>query len=207
MGELRVTPVTPALAAACAALERRCFPHADPAELIGESDVLAQCEVFPEGFFVVLDGDEVVGQAAGIFVDFDFDHPQHRILEVVGADYCRNHRPDGAWYYGTDIAVDPAHRRRGIGRRLYDLRKDLVRRTNRRGIVAGAHLPGFAEHKHAMSAEAYIAAVARGERHDPTLSFQLGQGFRAVAALADYLHDPSIDSWAALIVWDNPDHR
>ena len=46
----------------------------------------------------------------------------------------------------------------------------------------------------------------RGDLQDPTLSFQLTNGFRAVAALPGYMEDPLVDDWAVLIVWDNPDH-
>lgn len=207
MAELRVTHITPELAPAVGALERQCFPHADPSELIDMEDALESSRIFPEGFFVILDGDRVVGQGAGIFLDFDFEHPQHNILEITGAHQCANHRADAPWYYGTDIAVHPEYRRRGIGRMLYDLRKDLVRRHNKRGIIAGGHIPGFAAHKHAMSAAEYIDRVVRGEQYDPTLSFQLRNGFRVVCALENYLKDEATDSWSALIVWDNPDYR
>lgn len=199
---LRVETVTAARAPACAALERACFPHANPAELIGEEDVRAYAERFPEGFFVVLDGDRVVGQGAGIFLDFDFARPQHTILGLTGEHQCANHDPDGAWYYGTDLAVHPDWRRRGIGRMLYDLRKDLVRRHDKRGILAGAHLPGYARWKDRIGAEAYIEKVVAGELVDETLTFQLHQGFRAVCALEGYLEDPETGSWAALIVWE-----
>lgn len=207
MSALRVVQVTEALAPACGALERLCFPHADPAELIDVEDVVESSRTFPEGFFVVLDGARVVGQGAGIFINFDFERPQHTILSITGIHQCGNHTPDGEWYYGTDIAVHPEYRRRGIGRMLYDLRKDLVRRFDKRGILAGGHIPGFAEHKRRMSAEDYIDRVARGELYDPTLSFQLHNGFRVVCALPDYLKDEATDSWSALIVWENPDRR
>jgi hypothetical protein len=38
--------------------------------------------------------------------------------------------------------------RRGIGKRLYELRKEVVRRYNKKGIIAGGHIVGFADHKH-----------------------------------------------------------
>lgn len=204
---LRVVSVTEALAPACGALELLCFPHADPAQLIDVEDVVASSQIFPEGFFVILDGEQVVGQAAGIFLDFDFSRPQHTILSITGVHQCGNHRPDGAWYYGTDMAVHPDQRRRGIGRMLYELRKDLVRRHHKRGILAGASIPGFADQKQMMSAAEYIDKVVRGELYDPTLSFQLHNGFRVVTPLENYLKDDAIDSWAALIVWDNPEFR
>ena len=202
-GDLRVTNLTPELAPQCAALELMAFPDADPGELISEEDMLAYAEVFPEGFFVILEADRVVGQGAGIFVDFDFDHPQHTIREITGENQCRNHDPSGAWYYGTDIVVHPDYRRRGIGSRLYELRKDLVRRHAKKGIIAGGYLADFKNHKHAMSAEQYVAKVAAGELYDRTLSFQIGNGFAARGVLADYLADEANDGWAALIVWEN----
>lgn len=190
----------------CAFLELAAFPHADPEDLLSADDLAAYVRTFPEGFFVCLDGDRVVGQAGGIFVDFDFDHPQHTIAGVTGEHHCGNHNPDGAWYYGTDIVVDPEYRRRGIGKRLYELRKELVRQHNRRGIIAGGYIHGFAEHKGNMSAAGYVEKVATGELYDRTLSFQLENGFEVKGVLANYIDDSDVDGWAALIVWRNLDY-
>lgn len=199
---LRVVHLTEALAGPCAALERACFPHADPAEILSEADLRASARTFPEGFFVVLAGDEVVAQAGGIFLDFDWDHPQHRIVDLCGEHQCGAHDPAGAWYYGTDLAVHNRWRGRGLARWLYNLRKELVFQHRKRGILAGAHLPGFALVKHELSADQYITEVAAGHRHDATLSVQLRNGFVAVCALRDYLADSATDGWAALIRWD-----
>ena len=207
MSGLRYTNLSADLAEQCGALERLSFPHADPAELISVEDFRAYARVFPEGFFVCLDGDRVVGQGGGIFLDFDFDHPQHTIVGITGEHQCGNHDPAGAWYYGTDIVVHPEYRRRGIGQRLYDLRKELVRRHDKRGIIAGGHIPGFAAHKREMSAEDYVAKVAAGSLYDATLSFQLQNGFEVRGVLANYIRDDAIDGWAALIVWENPDYH
>lgn len=187
-------------------LERICFPTTDPADLTSSETVRMQYEKFPEGAFVVLDDDRVVGFAMGIFVDFDFDHPQHHIDEAVGPTGADFHDPHGEWYYGTDIAVHPDYRGRGIGKHLYELRKDLVRRHNRAGIVAGGVIPGYAEHKDEMTASEYVERVAAGELTDPTLSFQIASGFEARGVIANYMHDPAVDSWASLIVWRNPDY-
>lgn len=193
--------------AGAAACERIAFPTANPADLLGVAEFQAYLDAFPDGVFVALAGAQVVGVGAGIFVDFDFDQIEHTIWEVAGEHQCGAHDPDGAWYYGTDITVLAEYRRRGIGRHLYDLRKEFARRHNRRGIVAGAHLPGFAEHKADMSAETYVAKVVAGELSDPTLSFQLANGFEARGVIDYYFEDPAIDHKAALIVWENPDFR
>ena len=149
----------------------------------------------------------VVGQAGVIFLDFDFDHPQHTIVGITGANQCGNHDPEAAWYYGTDIVVHPEHRRRGIGRKLYELRKGVVRTYNKRGIIAGGHIAGYADHKHRLSAAEYCDQVSKGELYDSTLTFQLDNGFEVRGVLADYIEEAAIDNWAALIVWESPDYR
>lgn len=207
MGELRYVNLTPEFAPQCAELELASFPEAEPADLISEEDFRAYAKTFPEGFFLCLDGDRLVGQGAGIFLDFDFDHPQHSIVGITGEHQCGNHDPEGDWYYGTDIVVSPDYRRRGIGKRLYELRKDVVRRYNKKGIIAGGHIVGFADHKHYLSADEYIEKVARREIYDATLTFQLDNGFEALCALADYIEEEALDNWAALIVWKNPQYE
>jgi len=207
MGELRYVNLTPELVPQCAELELLSFPHANPEELISEEDFAAYARTFPEGFFVCLDGDRVAGQGGGIFLDFDFDHPQHTIVGITGEHQCGNHDPEGEWYYGTDIVVHPDYRRRGIGRQLYGLRKDLVRRWNKRGIIAGGHIPDFVNHKHELSAAEYVEKVAAGELYDSTLSFQLENGFEVRGVLENYIEDEATDGWSALIVWENPDYK
>ncbi len=81
-----------------------------------------------------------------------------------------------------------------------------MRRHNKRGIIAGGHIPDFAKHKHEMSAAEYVEKVAAGELYDATLTFQLENGFRVRGVLENYIHDEATDSWSALIVWDNPDY-
>jgi GNAT superfamily N-acetyltransferase len=204
---LKVVNLTADLAGQCAALELAAFPHANAEDLLSEADIRAYAETFPEGFFVVLDGERVAGQGAGIFLDFDFDHPQHTIAEIAGEHQCANHTPDGAWYYGTDMAVHPDYRRRGIGRMLYEVRKDLVRRHNKRGIIAGGHMPGYGRHRNDMTTAEYIARVAAGDLYDPTLSFQIENGFRIITILHNYIRDEITGGDSALIVWENPDYR
>jgi GNAT superfamily N-acetyltransferase len=156
--------------------------------------------------FVNLTGDLAPQRAALELASFPHTDPEELISEADMRAYARTF-PDGDWYYGTDIVVHPDYRRRGIGQKLYDLRKDLVRRRARRGIIAGGHIPGFADHKHRMSATDYVSQVAAGGIHDATLSFQLQNGFEARGVLENYIDDEATDGWSALIVWENPDYR
>jgi GNAT superfamily N-acetyltransferase len=186
-------------------LELLCFPDIDPSDLLSVEGVEIQARVFPEGAFMVLDGDRVVAMASGIFVDYDISEPQHNMTEVVGPTGVENHDPDGDWYYGIDIAVHPDHRGRGIGRRLYELRKQLIRDAGKKGFIAGGVIPGFAHYKATMTAAEYVDAVAAGELVDPTLSMQIANGFEVRGVVADYVEDVTTEGWASFIVWFNPD--
>jgi hypothetical protein len=55
-----------------------------------------------------------------------------------------------------------------------------------------------------MTIHQYVAKVIAGDLTDPTLSFQMSQGFEVRGMLENYIEDESDDGWAALIVWENP---
>jgi len=206
MPDLVYTRATRAYAPQLRELELVCFPTLGGADLLTEEEVRVQEEVFPEGAFMVLDGERVVGMASGIFINYDLSNLQHSLYDIAGEDGLNAHEPDGEWYYGLDIAVHPDYRGLGIGKRLYELRKQVVKDFNKHGIIAGGVIPGYADHKHEMSAEAYVEAVTAGDLFDSTLSFQLANGFEALGAIADFVHDEATGGWASFIVWYNPNY-
>lgn len=204
---IELVTLEPKHAQALEKLQITCFPTLAAHELMREEHFLSHCHIFPEGSFVALDGSNVVGLGSGFLTDFDFKNTHHTFKDIITGGYYTNHDPAGAWYYGADISVHPEYRGRGIGKLLYEARKDLVRRSNRRGIVAGGVLPGYAEHKGQLTVAEYVEKVVAGELFDATLSFQLKNGFSVVDLLENYLEDEASDNWATLIVWENPDYR
>jgi GNAT superfamily N-acetyltransferase len=200
---IEISNLDASLADALEEIEHLSFPMANRDDLLSADDIRAYAAVFPEGYFVAIVDGRPVGQGAGIYLDFDFANPQHTIAGITGEHQCANHDPQGDWYYGTDISVHPDYRGQGIGHRLYQARKDLVRRDGKRGIIAGASLPGYYHHKGSMSARDYVDRVVAGELGDPTLSFQLSNGFEVRGMLERYLDDEADDGWAALIVWES----
>lgn len=188
-------------------LELSVFDTIDPSDLYDAPELTRLAEAFPEGNFVVLDGDKPIGMGLGLFVEFDFEHTDHRLADITGDDGISNHSMDHPWYYGTDISVYPEYRGRGIGRQLYELRKGCVRTFNKEGIVAGGVIPGFRRHKAEMSAEEYVGKVVAGELYDPTTTFQIENGFEVLGVLSGYVDDASVDGHSTLIRWTNPDYR
>jgi len=188
-----------------AALELASYPTADPEDLYDQGSLTTLAGDFPEGCFAGFDDGALVAMGLGLRKNFDLGNPQHTIDDIVPHDPGRSgHEPDGPWYYGTGISVRPEYRRRGIGRELYALRKRVCAELDLNGIVAGGVMPGYAEHINTMSADDYIAEVRSGALYDPTLTFQVENGFELGPALENYITDPAVNSYASLIVWHNP---
>jgi predicted N-acetyltransferase YhbS len=188
-------------------LQRDCFPTLGENELMRAEHFRNHAKLFPEGNFVAQTKDHVVGLGSGFLIDFDFDHADHTFQDIIDGGFYTHHDPDGDYYYGADISVHPKWRRRGIGRRLYRARKEVVRRLNRKGIVAGGLIPDYAKHKHKLSPQDYVQKVVAHKLHDSTLSFQLSQGFKVRGLLENYIEDEASDNWSTLIVWENPDYK
>ncbi len=190
------------------AVQRACFPTLAEEEIITAAHYAAHIQRFPEGQFVVLnEAGRVVACSTDFRTRVDFDHFQHRYFEAVDRNWLGRHDPEGDWLYGADIGVLPQYRRKGIAFLLYEARRNLIRRLNLKGHVAGGLLRGFPEYKEKMSPEEYVARVTSGELFDPTLSVQLKAGFKVHGVIHNYVDDPSCDGKAAFIVWRNPDYR
>lgn len=102
--------------------------------------------------------------------------------------------------------VDPELRGLGIGKLLYAARRDLVKRLGLLRIRAGARLRGYSKVAGRMTAEQYTIEIVQGRLTDPTLSFQLKQGFEVLAVVSDYLrHDLESLGHASVIEWMNAD--
>lgn len=207
MSNLVITTLKPEHFEQLEQLQRTVYPTLGAQELMRVEHFASQYRIFPEGQIVVLDGARVIGQGSGFFLDFDFEHPAHTFAGICDNFYFRTHDPNGAYYYGADISVHPDYRGRGIGKMIYQARKELLRRYNRRGIVAGGLIPGYVRFKKRMSVQEYVDLVVAGELTDPTLTFQLKQGFVVRGLIENYIEDSASDNWATLIVWENPDYR
>ncbi len=188
------------------ALTEAVYPSSPPWT---RAQLASHLKVFPEGQFVAVMGDRVVGMAASLIVywdDYDFSTSWRDFTE--GGTFV-NHDPErGRTLYAAEVMVAPDLQGRGIGRMLYAARRDLVRRLGLQRIRAGARLRGYHRYAKDMTPEQYVAAVAAGEIADPTLTFQIKRGFRVLGAVEEYLHhDPESLGHAAVIEWINPDFQ
>ncbi|MEO8703484.1 MAG: GNAT family N-acetyltransferase [Kofleriaceae bacterium] len=183
-------------------LQRIVFPTLAPEERFEARHYLRHVEQFPEGQLCVVDTEtaRVVGMTSTIRMDFDFAHPDHTFADVIQGGWLTSHQPAGRWLYGADIGTHPDYRRRGIARRLYGARHELVRRLGLDGQVTVGMLSGYGAVKDSISAAQYVAELAAGTRADPTISAQLRIGFEMRTLAPNYINDPVCDGNGIVLV-------
>lgn len=187
------------------ALTEAVYPSSRP---WSEDQLASHLNQFPEGQLVAaLEGTErVVGMAASLVIAWEDYTPSGNWGAFTAHGTFTNHDPTGRTLYGAEVMVHPEMQRRRIGKRLYRAREALVRRLGLLRIRAGARLRGYSRYAARMTAEEYVLAILKGKLKDPTLSFQLREGFRVFAVVSDYLkNDPASLGHAALIEWLNPE--
>ncbi|CAN5534975.1 hypothetical protein BH20VER3_BH20VER3_07730 [soil metagenome] len=180
--------------------------HASPSWAVAQ--LTSHLEVFPEGQFVAVEegSGRVLGMAASLIVLWDDYDMMTNWRDFTEYGTFRNHNPAGRTLYGAEVMVRPKEQSRGIGKKLYQARRALVRQLELLRIRAGARLSGYHRYARRLTAEQYVLRVMAGDLSDPTLSFQLKQGFVPLAVTADYLHhDPESLGYAAVIEWLNPE--
>ncbi len=203
--QVRVRNTEPRDFAAITDLCRRIYPETPPWEA---GQLSSHLRLFPEGQFVAVFGPEekVVGMAASLIVHWDHYHMLDDWQRFTTDGMFTNHDPEhGHTLYGAEVIVDPELQHHGIGDKLYAARRTLTEQKKLRRIRAGSRLRGYSHWAPRMTPEDYVIAVVHEREHDPTLSFQLQEGFHVLAVVPHYLSDdPDSLGYAAVIEWLNP---
>ena len=185
---------------------RRIYPDTPPWDA---AQLSSHLKVFPEGQFVAVYGsdEKVVGMSASLIVDWE-DYALLDSWDQFTADgMFTNHDPKrGRTLYGAEVIVDPTLQHHGIGDKIYCARRVLTESHKLLRIRAGSRLRGYGLHAAQLQPEDYVVDVVEGVVHDPTLSFQLKEGFHVLAVVPHYLtDDPESLGFAAVIEWLNPE--
>lgn len=174
----------------------------------GETHLLSHQRVFPHGQLVAEAGGKIVGAASTLIVDLGREPLRfHTWSGITDSGYFSNHDPLADTLYGADVYVHPDARGLGVGAALYEARRQLCRRLNKRRILAGGRLWNYDEQADKMTPEEYAQRVMAGELKDLVLSFQLREGFILRGVMPNYLRDAKSHNYASLIEWLNPDYK
>jgi len=171
-----------------------------------EDHIRGQINTFPQGQFVVLMEDNIVGYCSTFIISAELALKPHTFKEITGHGFGSLHDPNGEYLYGMEVCVDKNMRGMKIGGRLYAARKKLCQNLELKGIVFGGRLPGYGKyHKKGISPEEYIEMVKERKIRDKVLSFQLSHDYECIGVLKDYLpKDEESLGYAAHMIWRNP---
>lgn len=182
---------------------KKCYPMMK-GDVWLKSQIKKLVTIFPEGQVCVEDHGRVVAFALSIIVDYSKFGDSHSYEQIIDDSNFGTHDPEGDVLYGIDVCVDPDYRGMRLGRRLYDVRKELCENLNLRSIVAGGRIPNYHKYSDRYSPKEYIQKVKEKEVYDPVLYFQMSNDFHVRKVLKNYIpYDKASGSYAVLIEWNN----
>lgn len=159
---------------------------------------------FPDGQFVIVADNMVVGCALSLIVKYDSYGDEHTYKQITGNYTFSTHDEEGDVLYGIEVFIRPEYRGMRLGRRLYDARKELCEKLNLKAIVFGGRIPNYHSYAGELKCKEYIQKVKLKEIYDPVLSFQLSNDFHVKKVLKNYLpEDNESQEFATLLQWDN----
>lgn len=187
----------------CEALEELqnvVFPTLSPDERMQAKHYYKHIELFPEGQFLILDGEKAIGMTSTIRYHLALE--DHSFLDISQGLWMTSHEPEGDWLYGMDVGVHPDYRGKGLAREIYRARQELCRSLGLKGQITVGMPNGYLNVADEMSLEAYASALISGERFDPTVSVQQRMGFKLLKLINNYLDDPQCGNGGILMTID-----
>ena len=185
-------------------LQKLCFPGMKTWK---KEQLESQLELFPEGQICIEINKKVVASSSSLIIDFDLYSESDNWQTLSDSGYITNHDPDAETLYGIEIMVHPDYRSMKLARRLYEARKEIVRKYNLKNIVIGGRIPNYLKHQKKMTAREYVEKVMSKELYDPVLTFQLANGFVLKRIIPAYMTgDEESGGFATLLEWSNIDY-
>lgn len=159
---------------------------------------------FPDGQFVLLADDKIVGCALSIMVKYDEFGDDHTYRQITGNYTFSTHNVKGDVLYGIEVFIHPEFRGLRLGRRLYDARKELCEKLNLKAVVFGGRIPNYHLYANELKPREYLNKVKLREIYDPVLTFQLSNDFHVKKILKNYMPDDvQSQEYGTLLQWDN----
>jgi len=108
-----------------ARVEAECFP---PAEAASRESFAARLATYPDHFWLMFDGEELISFVNGMVSDEEI------LTDEMFAD-ASMHKPDGRWQMIFGVNTVPARRRNGYAARLIEQAIAEARQQRRAGLI------------------------------------------------------------------------
>lgn len=185
-------------------LSKKCFPDQDPWKI---EMLESQYTLFPQGMQIVEYEGEIVGSATSLIVDMEEYEDNHSWAEIADNGFITTHDDQGDTLYGIEVMVHPDYQGLKLGRRLYEMRRELCEQLNLKQILIGGRLPNYHLHSEELGVRAYVKRVLDKKIKDAVLTFQISQGFYIRKIIKDYLpNDLESEGYGVLMEWPNLDY-
>jgi GNAT superfamily N-acetyltransferase len=179
-------------------LQEIVFPTLAAEERMQAKHYLKHIELFPEGQFIILDGNKAIGMSSTIRYHLALN--DHTFLEVSEGLWLTSHEPDGEWLYGMDVGVHPDYRGQGLARQIYRARQETCKLLGLKGQMTVGMPNGYMDFMDKYTLDEYYAEILRGAIHDPTVSVQQRMGFELVRLIHNYLDDPQCGNGGVMMI-------
>ncbi len=174
-----------------------------------EEMIRGQITHYPLGHLVAVLDDQIVGYSASLRIGGEKALKNHTWKEITGGGFATTHDERGDYLYGYETCVDPELRRLKIGERFYNRRKTLVKYERLKGIVFAGRIPNYHKRKNKVRDVAeYVQQVIDKKIVDPTLGFQIRNGFEVIGIMENYIpSDRESVGFAIHLLWTNPEYH
>jgi GNAT superfamily N-acetyltransferase len=167
----------------------------------------SRLEVFPEGVVAVFAGEKILGFSTAQIVDYDPDfYGTWNEITDNGA-IKKTHNPQGDSLYVVSVATRKDAQGKGIGGKLVEAQKELVKKKGLARLFLGARIPGYAAYCREngdISVEEYIELKnEKGEPLDPEIRFYKRHGLLPKKVIPNFEPDEASRDFGVVMVWEN----
>jgi hypothetical protein len=93
---IRIEPLKAEYAAQAESLQHVVFPDLAEEEILHENQYRKHLEIFPQGQFVAVDKNQVVGATTTMRYHYDLNDPvRHTFSEIMAGGWLTSHQPNG----------------------------------------------------------------------------------------------------------------
>jgi hypothetical protein len=164
----------------------------------------SRIETFPEGNFVAVFDNDLVGFVCTQIIKFDKKNISKTWYEATDNGYIKKtHNYNGDYMYGVSLSVLPSATHL-TSFRLLEATGKMAVGFNLKGGILAARIPSYYKYADHVQVEDYVfKRNKRGKFLDPELNIYYKAHLRPVKILKDYINDPDSLNYGVLLEWRN----